>query len=167
MKLHNKQFRKPVLIALIAVALCSCMSDTRYMSFIPTRDGWGMADTLVVTTDTLEKTKRESGIELLLCTEGYDYANFAAHIRITQGTTVLYDEAINAELKESSPAKGIGRRADYSIPITNLSLSDTTHTTIKIAQMMSDTLLMGIREVGIRIGTPVRRPGEVVWQVEW
>lgn len=143
------------------------MSDTRYMSFIPTSDGWGMKDTLVVITDTLEKTKQESGIELLLRTEGYDYANLAAHIRISQGTAVLYDETINADLKESSPVKGIGRRTDYSIPITNLSLSDTTHTTIEIAQMMSDTLLMGIREMGIRIGSPVRHPDEVEWQVEW
>ena len=168
MKPHSKRlFYRSVQIAFITVTLCSCMRDTRYMSFIPTGDGWSMEDTLVVITDTLEKTKRKSGIELLLRTEGYDYANLAAHIRISQGTTVLHDETINAELRENSPVEGIGKRADYSIPITNLTLSDTTHTTIEIAQMMSDTLLMGIREVGIRIGSPVRHPGEVVWQVEW
>lgn len=160
--------RKRVAALLLATAtLCSCMEEVRHLSFVPINlNGWAMEDTLLYTVDTLEKSG-EDGIELLFHTEGYSYTNLAIHIRIVQDSSVLYDELVNAELQQSAPTKGIGKRCDYTLPVTNLTLSDSTHTTIRLTHQMSDSLLRGVREIGIRIGPPVRHPGEVVWQVEW
>jgi len=107
------------------------------------------------------------GFELLLHTENYRYANIGFHLSIEQDSIVLYSDSIHTMLGESNPTRGIARRCDYTIPITNLTLCDSMHTTIRVTHLMSEHTLKGIREIGIRIGSPVRRPGEVVWQVEW
>ena len=158
-----------IVIALFfSAALCGCLEkNTHYFAFNPIHtDGWDAMDTLTFVTDTLH-TSTESGIELLIHTESYIYENIGLYISIEQDSRAIYCDTINTELKSNNPQKGIARRADYTIPITNLSLHGNTHTTIKLAHLMGDPSLKGIREIGIRIGSPVRHPGEAVWQVEW
>ena len=151
----------------LATALCGCMKDTRQLTFATTEpDGWAAGDTLTLAIDTLTRTGTH-GVELLLHTDGYAYTNLALHVSMVQDTTVLYDEQLTIDLKQMKQASGIAQRCDYVVPLANMELSDTTHTTVNVYHRMSDTLLCGIGRIGIRIGSPARRPGEVVWQVEW
>ncbi len=155
-------------MTLCAAALCSCIEKgTHSLSFatIPP-DGWEANDTLTFIADTLPRSTKK-GFELLLHTENYRYANIGFHVSIEQDSIVLYSDSIHTTLKESNPAGGIARRCDYTIPIGNLTLSDSTHTTVRVTHLMSEHTLKGIREIGIRIGSPVRHPDEAVWQVEW
>lgn len=155
------------IILLLSTTLCGCMKNVTHLSFVPINlEGWDRRDTLKYSVDTLN-TPKEKGVELLFHTDGYAYTNLTVHLCITQDSTVLYDEEINATLQQSAPSRGIGQRQDYTIPITNLPQGNTTHTEIRVSHQMSDTLLRGVRAVGIRIGSPVRHPGEVIWQVEW
>lgn len=157
-----------IVVTICTVALCSCIEKrTHCLSFatIPT-DGWEASDTLTFTADTLQRSTKK-GFELLLHTENYSYANIGFHVSIEQDSIVLYSDSIHTKLAESSSAKGIARRCDYTIPIANLTLCDSTHTTVRVTHLMSEHTLKGIREIGIRIGSPVRHPGEAVWQVEW
>lgn len=143
------------------------MKDTRQLSFVTTAsDGWRAGDTLTLVIDTLER-ERTHGVELLLHTDGYAYTNFAMHVSIVQDTVLLYDEQLTLDLRQMEQSGGIAQRCDYVVPIANMELADSTHTTVSVKHLMSDTLLHGIRRIGIRIGSPARRPGEVVWQVEW
>lgn len=143
------------------------MKDTRQLSFVTTApDGWTAGDTLTLVIDTLERGGTH-GVELLLHTEDYAYTNLAMHLSIAQDTVLLYDGQLTFDLKQMEQSGGIARRCDYVVPIGNLELADSTHTTVSVRHRMSDTLLHGIGHIGIRIGSPARRPGEVVWQVEW
>lgn len=151
----------------LATALCGCMGDTRQLSFVATAPGgWAADDTLTLVIDTLDKT-RTNGVELLLHTEDYAYTNLALHLRVKQDTALLYDEQLTIDLKQMKQSEGIAQRCDYVVPLGNMELADSTHTTVSVKHLMSDTLLRGIGRIGIRIGSPARRPGEVVWQVEW
>lgn len=167
---HSKLLKtyKTIIALLLPAVLCGCMEkDIHHLSFASIHtDGWKAGDTLTFTADTLQRSTKK-GFELLLHTENYSFANIGFHISIEQDSCVLYSDSIHTKLEESSPAKGIARRCDYTIPITNLTLCDSTHTTIKLTHLMNEHTLKGIREIGIRIGSPVRHPGEVVWQVEW
>ena len=159
---------KALVVTLFTVALCSCIEKgTHSLSFatIPP-EGWEANDTLTFIADTLPRSTMK-GFELLLHTENYRYANIGFHLSIEQDSIVLYSDSIHTMLEESNPARGIARRCDYTIPITNLTLCDSMHTTVRVTHLMSEHTLKGIREIGIRIGSPVRHPGEVVWQVEW
>ena len=165
--LKLNSWRRGIATLLGIAALCSCMGDTRQLSFAtPNATGWAMGDTLTWVIDTL-KAKGESGIELLLQTDGYTYSNIALHICLMQDSTILYNAPMNIALSEATPTHGLAQRCDYTVPIGNIDLTDSTHTTIRMVHQMSDTLLKGISRIGFRIGSPARRPGEVVWQVEW
>lgn len=143
------------------------MADTRQLSFIPIgHDGWAHTDTLTYTIAPMDYTK-ESGISLLLHTEGYEYKNIAIGITIRQDTTLLYHKQRSYLLSHNTPKNGIGHRCDYTLPIDNITLCDTLPTTITLTQQLDEPTLTGIREVGVRIGSPLHLSGEPVWRVDW
>lgn len=153
-------------VALLS-ALCSCMNDTRHLAFASIgHDGWAHTDTLTYTIDPLTGTSK-SGVYLLLHTEGYAYGNIALDICIQQDTAMLYHEQRNYILAQGEPKDGIGRRCDYTLPVGNVVLCDTLPTTITLAQRLDQPILTGIRDMGIRIASPMREPGEPVWRVDW
>ena len=154
-------------VSVLLTALCSCMSDTRYLSFVSiNHNGWGQADTLTYTIAPMAGAGK-SGISLLLHTEGYAYENIAFDITIRQDSTPLYHEQRNYLLKDNLPQNGIGTRCDYTLPVGNFILCDTLPTTITLTSQLGLPVLTGIREVGIRIAAPMREPGEPVWRVNW
>lgn len=154
-------------VSTLLTALCSCIDDTRYINFISIKQGgWSHTDTLTYIVDPLSNVER-CGISLLLHTEGYAYENIAFTITIKQDTTLLYHEQRSYLLKQHDPQNGIGRRCDYTLPIGNIYLCDTLPATITITQQLDQPSLRGIREVGTRISSPLRQPGEPVWKVDW
>ena len=148
-------------------ALCSCMGNAGYMAFRPvTGKGWRSVDTLTYRVDTLDRGG-SYGMRLLLHTDGYPYENIAMNIVVKQDTTTLLDTVASYDLTEEPATKGLGHRNDYILPVGNVTLCDTLPATVHVAHRMADTLLAGIREVGIGIEEPIRRSDETVWRVEW
>lgn len=148
-------------------ALCSCMGNAGYMAFRPvTGGGWQATDTLTYPADTLERAG-SCGMQLLLHTEGYPYANICLNIVVKQDTTILLDTVASYDLTDESATRGLGHRNDYILPVGNVVLCDTLPTTVQVTHRMADTLLGGIREVGIGIGEPIGESGEIVWHVRW
>ena len=142
------------------------MDDVRSLTFNPIpAEGWHHADTLTYTIAPLD-IQGKSGISVLLHTEDYAYANIALDIAIAQDT-LLYSQRQEFTLDQCTPSKGIGRRYDYTLTITNIALCDTLPTTITLTHQLDTSPLCGIREVGIRINHLVHMPGEVVWKVDW
>ena len=151
----------------LLTALCSCMSDTRHLSFVPiSHDGWVQTDTLTYTIAPMAGAGK-SGISLLLHTEGYAYENIAFDITIKQDTTLLHHEQRNYLLGDNLPQSGIGTRCDYTLPVGNFILCDTLPTTITLTGQLDLPVLTGLREIGIRIAAPMCEPGEPVWRVNW
>lgn len=165
---HNRPTAKYKLFTfmLATTLLSGCITHTHYLSFIPIHDGWRIEDTLCFHVDTL-RNNSINGIELLLLTDNYPYSNIAFHIQIEQDSISVYNDSISTNLQNNKSIKSIGRRIDFTIPIANLTLCDSTHTTIRLTHLMNVTSIKGIRDIGIRIGSPVQHPDEVVWQVEW
>ena len=154
-----------LIVSFMLTVLCGCMSDTKSITFASiSTDGWARTDTLVYTIVPLEDGKR-SGVSLLLHTEGYAYANISLGITIQQDSFLLYSEQRNFLLCENSPKPSIGRRCDYTLPIENFALCDTT--IITLTQQLDVPLLTGIRRVGVHVGSPIREPGEPIWRVDW
>lgn len=151
----------------LTAVLCNCMGDTRHLTFLTIgHDGWRHTDTLTYTIAPQHGVE-QSGLELLLHTEGYHYGNIALDITVSQDTTLLYHEQRSYLLEHNLPESGIGRRCDYTLPVGNITLCDTLPTTITLTHRLAQPTLMGIREVGIRISAPLRQPGEPVWRVDW
>lgn len=151
----------------LLAALCGCMSDTRHLSFVSIEyDSWAQTDTLTYTIAPMAGEGR-SGISLLLHTEGYEYGNIAFDITIRQDTTLIYHELRNYLLGNNSTNKGIGYRSDYTLPVGNFILCDTLPTTITLTGQLNQPILTGIREIGIRIASPMREPDEPIWRVNW
>ena len=123
-------------------------------------------DTLAYSVDTLD-VNGSYGMKLLLHTDSYPYTNIALNIIVKQDTMILLDTVASYNLTEEIAMKGVGHRNDYILPIGNVTLCDTLPTTIHLTHRMTDTLLCGIRNVGIEIGEPVGGTNEIVWQVEW
>lgn len=154
-------------LSVMIANLCSCIADTRHLSFLSIgKDGWAYTDTLTYTIAPLNHVEK-SGLSLLLHTEGYAYENIAFDITIYQDTILIYHEQRSYLLEPNLVQSGIGRRYDYTLPISNITLCDTLPTTITIAQQLDQPILTGIREVGIHISEPLRQPGEAVWKVKW
>lgn len=154
-------------VSVLLTTLCSCMADTRHLSFTSvSTDGWACTDTFTYCIAPLPGLKR-GGVSLLLHTEGYQYENIAIDVTIRQDTSLIYHKHRNYLLSNSEAKKGIGHRSDYVFPIDNFTFCDTLPTTITIIQQLDQPVLMGIREVGIRIGGTVHQPGEPVWRVNW
>ena len=148
-------------------ALCSCMGNASYMVFRSvTGKGWDAMDTLTYPIDTLDGGG-DYGMQLLLHTENYPYANIALNIVVKQDTVILLDTIASYQLDEEPATKGIGRRNDYVLPIGNVALCDTLPATILLTHRMADSQLIGIREVGIEIGSSIEKSDEIVWRVEW
>lgn len=151
----------------LLAALCGCMSDTRHLSFVSIEhDSWTQTDTLTYTIAPMAGAGR-SGIFLLLHTEGYEYGNIAFDITIKQDTTLLYHEQRSYLLENNRPKDGIGDRCDYTLPVGNFILCDTLPTTITLTGQLNQPILTGIREIGIRIASPMREPDEPIWRVNW
>lgn len=158
--------RKLCLTAIIA-ALCSCMADTRHLDFIAIgHHGWTHDDTLVYTIPPMEGIG-EWGLQVLLHTEGYGYKNISLAITVKQDSAMLYNEQRSYLLDHNIPKSGLGHRCDYTLPVANITANDTLHTTVTLTQCLDQPALKGIREVGIRIGAPLRRAGEPVWKADW
>ena len=156
-----------LLVSAMLTALCSCMNDTRHLAFASIGgDGWGRTDTLTYTIAPLTGMNK-GGVHLLLHTEGYAYTNIALDICIEQDTATLYHKQRTYLLEQCEPKKGIGHRCDYTLPVENIALCDTLPTTITITQEIDLPTLTGVREVGIRMTTPMRLPGEPVWRFNW
>ena len=154
-------------VSVLLTALCSCMSDTRHLSFVSiSHDGWVQTDTLTYTVAPMVGAGK-SGISLLLHTEGYAYENIAFDITIKQDTTLLHHEQHNYLLEDNLPQNGIGTRCDYTLPVGNFILCDTLPATITLIGKLDLPVLVGVREIGIRIAAPMREPGEPVWRVNW
>lgn len=152
---------------ILFLVLNGCVADTKYVAFIPIgHNGWLHTDTLTYAIDPLTDMER-SGFSLLLHSEGYRYKNIALDITISQDTILLYHEQRSFLLEHNLPRKGIGRRYDYVLPVGNFILCDTLATTISITHRLNQSKLVGIREVGVRIGPPLHQPGESSWKVDW
>lgn len=147
--------------------LASCMADTRSLTFAQlSSKGWASTDTLVYTLEPMNGVT-EGGISVLLRTENYEYGNIAFAITIEQDSTLLYHEQHDYLLENCKPKKGIGHRNDYTLPIGNVTLCDTLPTIITLTLQLDKPQLTGIREVGIRVADPMRKPGEPVWKANW
>ena len=156
-----------LIVSSVFTLLCSCMPDTRSLTFAPiSADGWARTDTLICTIPPLEDAK-ESGVSLLLQTEGYAYANISLGITIWQDSSLLYNEQQDFLLSENNPKPGVGRRCDYTLPIENFVLCDTLPTIVALTQQFDLPVLTGIRRVGVRVGSPIRKSGEPIWRVAW
>lgn len=143
------------------------MADTRHLDFVSIGDdGWAHTDTFIYAIAPLPGVG-QSGISLLLHTDGYEYENIALDITVSQDCTLLHHEQHSYRLSDSGPKKGIGRRCDYTLPVGNFTLCDTLPTTITLTHRLDQLMLKGIREVGIRISEPLHRPGDPVWKVNW
>lgn len=154
-------------VSVLLATLCSCMADTRYLAFAPVgADGWASTDTLTYSVVPLVGVK-QGGVYLLLHTEGYRYGNIAIEVSIRQDTTLLYNGQHSYLLSDNDAKSGIGHRYDYVLPIANITLCDTLATNIILTQQLDQSLLPGIREVGIRIGDVMRQPSEPMWKVDW
>lgn len=154
-------------VSVLFTALCSCMSDTSHLGFVSiSHDGWTQTDTLTYAIAPLTGTGK-NGISLLFHTEGYEYGNIAFDITIRQDTTLIYHELRNYLLGNNSTNKGIGHRSDYTLPVGNFILCDTLPTTITLTGQLNQPILTGIREIGIRIASPMREPDEPIWRVNW
>lgn len=152
---------------LMLTALCSCMGNAGYMAFHPfTGKGWEAMDTLTYPIDTLDR-EGNYGIRLLLHTDGYPYANISLNIVVKQDTTILLDTVTSYNLTDEPATKGIGYRNDYILPIGNVTFCDTLPATVQVTHRMADTLLGGIREVGIGIGELIEKSDEIIWHVKW
>lgn len=148
-------------------ALSSCMSDVSFTTFRTIDSGrWGQTDTLTIQVDSLEMSGKH-GVELLLHTEEYPYANIALNLSICQDTTLLLDTIIAYDLAAELGTRSIGSRSDYSLLIGNIILCDMLPITMQLTHQMADSQLKGVREVGVRIGEPIGLPKETVWRVEW
>ena len=158
---------KTLLTLLMLTALSSCMSDVNYTAFRTIDSSkWGQTDTLTYQADTL-KMSGMHGVQLLLHTEEYPYANIALNIVIKQDTTLLFDTVAIYDLTAETRTHSFGYRNDYTLSVGNITLCDTLPTTIQLTHQMTDSQLRGIREVGILIGAPIGLPKETVWRVEW
>ena len=156
-----------LLVSAMLTALCSCMNDTRHLAFASIGgDGWGRTDTLTYTIAPLTGMNK-GGVHLLLHTEGYEYGNIALDISVQQDTALLYHEQRSFLLDENLAKRGIGRRCDYTLPVGNITFCDTLPATIVLIQKLDQPILFGIREVGVRIASPMRLLGEPVWRVNW
>ena len=154
-------------VSALLTVLCSCMADTRHLTFLSLgNEGWGYTDTLTYTIAPLSGIA-ESGLSILLHTEGYNYGNIALDITVCQDTTLLYHEQHSYLLEHNLPKSGIGRRCDYTLPVGNITVCDTLPTTITLTHRLDEPALMGVREVGILLSVPLRQPGEPVWRVDW
>ena len=161
-------------VATLQVVLYSCIADTRHLVFATiNRDGWAHTDTIAYTiiplpgnSNTLGSDQKSS-ISLLLHTEAYKYSNIAIDIIIEQNNSLLYHELRSYQLDSCHPKNGIGHRHDYILPIGNITLCDTLPFDIILTQQLDQPLLVGIREVGVRIGTPMCEPGEPIWKANW
>lgn len=169
MKRKTKPFslHKTILALLMLPAFGSCMGDVSYMAFRTIASGrWSQTDTLTCLDDTLDINGMH-GMQLLLHTEDYPYANIALNIVIKQDTMLLLDTITTYDLTAESCVHGPGLRSDYTLPVGNVTFCDTLPTTIQLTHQMTDASLRGVREVGIRIGAPIGLPKETVWRVEW
>lgn len=151
----------------LTASLCGCMADTRHLDFISIgNDGWKHTDTLTYTITPLPEVEL-GGVSMLLHTEGYNYENIALNVTIRQDTILRYSKLHTYLLSHNQPKNGVGRRCDYTLPVGNITLCDTLPTTITLTHRLDQSVLTGIREVGIRIGAPLRQPDEPVWKVDW
>ena len=169
MKRKTKPFslHKTILALLMLSAISSCMSDVDYMAFRTIASGrWSQTDTLTCLDDTLDINGMH-GMQLLLHTEDYPYANIALNIVIKQDSTLLLDTIATYDLTAESCTHSLGLRNDYTLPVGNITFCDTLPTSIQLTHQMTDASLRGVREVGIRIGAPIGLPKETVWRVEW
>ena len=154
-------------VSVLVATLCSCMADTRYLTFAPIgADGWACTDTLTYSIPPLAGVE-QGGVFLLLHTDGYRYGNIAVEISICQDTSLLYHEQRSYVLGYDEAKSGIGHRSDYLLPVDNITLCDTLPTTITLTQQLDQPVLLGIREVGIRISGAIRQPDEPVWKADW
>lgn len=154
-------------IVVLLTTLCSCMADTRHITFASIDyTGWAQTDTLIYTIAPLNGAKR-CGISLQIHTEGYRYKNISLGITIRQDSTLLYQELRNYLLEQNHPKNGIGHRYDYTLPIGNFTLCDTLPTAITVTQQLDQPTLVGIRKVGVHIASPMHEPGEPIWKVDW
>lgn len=150
----------------ILTILIGCMGNTHYLAFEPVDvAGWSRCDTLIYTILPIERHS-QMGISVLLNTEDYPYQNIALDITIAQDT-LLYHEQQEFTLSQCKPKSGIGRRCDYTLPITNITLCDTLPTTLTLTHQLEQPTLKGIREVGVSVGALISKPGDVIWQIEW
>lgn len=147
--------------------LCSCMGDIRYLAYTTIEyDDWADTDTLTYIINPMSNPEK-GGLSLLLHTEKYEYTNIALHITVKQDSTLLYCNQHNYLLKDHAPKHNFGCWYSYTLPVSNITLSDTLPTTITITHQLNQPILTGIRRVGISITTPLRQPGEPVWRVNW
>ena len=148
-------------------ALCSCMGNARYTVFCPIGPkGWRQTDTLTYAIDTLD-INDECEIQLLLHTESYPYTNITLHMTARQDTLVVVDTIATYDLARESSTKGMGHRYDFLLSIGKITLCDSFPTTIHLTHRMTDTLLKGVRQVGIEIREQKMESDEIVWHVAW
>lgn len=158
---------RTLLVSGLLAGLCGCMADTRFMAFVSLgQKGWTYSDTLNYVIPPL-RGAGECGVSILLRTEGYGYGNIAVVVDAYQDSAQLYHKLHHYLLGGTLSVEGIGRRCDYTLPVSNLVLCDTLPTTITLVHRMEQTTLMGVREVGVRIGALVDESGKESWRVIW
>ena len=163
----KRSFHALWLIVVLLTNFCSCVGDTRYFtsaSIDP--EGWVATDTITLTINPLNNVDK-CGLSLFLYTDKYEYENIAFDILVKQGSKQLYHERRSYLLKSNISEHGIGHRYEYILPVDNVVLCDTLSTIVTLTQQLDQPILKGIYRVGVCFGSPLRLPGEPVWQVKW
>ena len=156
-----------LLVSVMLVLLYGCMTDPRYLSFIPIeKDGWDHTDTLTYSIPPLAGIGN-NGIHLLFHTEGYEYRNIAIDVAVKQDSSQCYNRQISYLLDEMPSIRGIGRRCDYKLPVDDIVLCDTLSTMITLVHGMKDTKLLGVRKVGILVEESADASITESWNVDW
>ena len=167
MRSKAKRIWHTLSVSALTAALCGCMADTRYLHFISIApDGWRHSDSLTYTIAPLPGVE-QGALSLLLHTDDYPYENIALGVTVRQDTTLLLHKEQNYLLDHNPAKSGVGHRCDYTLFIDNITLCDTLPATITLTHHLDQPALTGIREVGIRLSSPLHQPGEPVWEVDW
>lgn len=167
MRERDKAWLALCMSAVLAV-LGGCMADTRHLAFIPIGyEGWADTDTLTYTLNPLNGVEQGGELSLLLHTERYRYENIALGITIRQDTVLVRHEQRNYILGQHRAKKGVGHRSDYVLPVGNVVLCDTLPTTITLTHQLNQSILKGVRGIGVRIGTPLQPTSKPRWQSDW
>ena len=161
----NSKIKILVLLPLLTT-LGGCMDNIHYLTFNSVdSNGWNRCDTQAYTIPPI-KGYPQIGISVLINTENYPYKNIALDIAISQDT-ILYHEQQEFTLTQCSPLLGFGRRCNYTLPITNITLCDTLSTHLILISQLEQPILTGIRQIGVSASSLIHKSGDTIWQVEW
>lgn len=142
-----------IILAVLAIILYSCSTDTVYHKYIPTKnDRWNKEDTLsFVISDSLDTAiyNTEIGIRH---TEIYPYKDLWLSItypnKVTSDTIHVYLANDRGNWNSSGSTGGYFQ---YSVQAGEFNYSSIGDSIIKINHIMNDSPLIGITDIGLKI----------------